>query len=461
MSVQKILRILVVCSALVSVPTAIVSTAFAGAQPGHGIAYYNIDSQIAQANRALRTAKRELRRALSRSRSLVRRAERTNDLQRKLRYLQQSVDILATTVQLRNQIEHLESTLQQLGVAQRVYENRQAEARRVVEEQARREIEAREEQLRLDLASQQREELSNVTPEVQQEAPALVDIENQKFISANPAIFNALTDKFEEEYAIAIVAELVSLATEYGAEAVFEVFKDAPLESADALIRLTELRNISSKVAATMLFDVIVEKSLTAVFGPDIDAKLISDIASDPASILVALAEGGNTSAISASVGLAFKTFKLANSAALSSYEEDQNFQKVTSSLIAADQLRLAADELLRSGKPEQSDKLRILANDIIASAVKNSEEVFSGVDGPVIAGLLTGIDNVIQIWRSGDQDSARLAFELLRAESEKSNGGITNDFYEQYFMLLRRPDTQRAFSQLSETMFEIMGVAN
>lgn len=109
--------------------------ALGGSQPSVGVVSYNIDDQISQARDALRLARNTLSQATRKSESLLRQADKTTDLKKKLALLQEVAMILQTSVTLKRQIEDLEESLEKLSVkrdalltAQRLAEEQRAQS---------------------------------------------------------------------------------------------------------------------------------------------------------------------------------------------------------------------------------------------------------------------------------------------------------------------------------------------
>jgi len=109
--------------------------ALGGSQPSVGVVSYNIDDQISEARDALRLARNTLSQATRKSESLLRQADKTTDLKKKLALLQEAADILKTSVTLKRQIEALEDSLEKLSVrrdalltAQRLAEEQRAQS---------------------------------------------------------------------------------------------------------------------------------------------------------------------------------------------------------------------------------------------------------------------------------------------------------------------------------------------
>lgn len=108
------------------------SPTFAGGQPSYGVVKYALDQQVSDARDALRLARNTLAQATRKVDSLMRQADRTTDLRKKLSLLREVEAILRTTVQLKRQIEDLEESLERLKVQREALLTRQREA----EEQA-------------------------------------------------------------------------------------------------------------------------------------------------------------------------------------------------------------------------------------------------------------------------------------------------------------------------------------
>lgn len=437
----------------------------AGSQPSVGIVKYNPQDKINEARSALRLAKSTLSDTQSKAKSLVSKAERTADLKEKVKLLQQAADLLTKANTLRQQVAKLEATLEQLGIAKEAYETQQALARQQAELAAQKLLEQQQANLTQMAAS------TAAIPATNQPAPNLITIDADTFFTMNEVV-GEVAGSFNSDLLKKLAKNGLDMTFAHSDDFGWIVFdKDVAAFKTELLkMQMSSPDSFSKaveKVGLDVVTDVVATRITRAIleetFGDDVDIDLIMSIAPQIAGLIrtgveaqVAIEAGKATAAtvttpgsvIVTGVQTSIKVFQATRAAALLSYGEDDNFASVAASIETIGQLSALASSSTASAAQRQ--QMTALRNSTITSAAEAINVIFGGSDGPVIEGMFRTAIKARELLDKGDTKAAQTLVNEMKANSQYANPlDITNNFYENVFMIFRKPDAERAYDIL------------